>query len=124
MTFNLDVFQECKGKLMKNMGQLWLQAEVKDLESRVRKTPCDFSPYLVVDAEALIEHIFLIKQLVGSRQFIVVIPAVGKSSSAKESRKLARHLSVSASYLSLSSQKATLIILMLKGNAFDAQYKI
>lgn len=63
---------------MKNMGQLWLKAEVRDLESRVRRRAGNFSPYLVVDSEALIEHIVLVKQLVGSRQFIVIIPAVGK----------------------------------------------
>lgn len=63
---------------MKNMGQLWLKAEVRDLESRVRRKEGNFSPYLVVDSEALIEHIALVKQLVGSRQFIVIIPAVGK----------------------------------------------
>ncbi|KAK6643805.1 hypothetical protein RUM43_000068 [Polyplax serrata] len=65
-----------KGQLMKNMGQLWLKAEVRDLESRVRRRAGNFSPYLVVDSEALIEHIVLVKQLVGSRQFIVIIPAV------------------------------------------------
>ena len=63
---------------MKNMGQLWLKAEVRDLESRVRRKAGNFSPYLVVDSEALIEHIVLVKQLVGSRQFIVIIPTVGK----------------------------------------------
>lgn len=63
---------------MKNMGQLWLKAEVRDLESRVRRRAGNFSPYLVVDSEALIEHIVLVKQLVGSRQFIVIIPAVGE----------------------------------------------
>lgn len=66
-----------KGQLMKNMGQLWLKAEVRDLESRVRRRAGNFSPYLVVDSEALIEHIVLVKQLVGSRQFIVIIPTVG-----------------------------------------------
>ncbi|KAL0270450.1 UNVERIFIED_CONTAM: hypothetical protein PYX00_007862 [Menopon gallinae] len=65
-----------KGQLMKNMGQLWLKAEVRDLESRVRKRAGNFSPYLVIDCEALIEHIVLVKQLVGSRQFIVIIPTV------------------------------------------------
>ncbi|XP_019867277.2 nonsense-mediated mRNA decay factor SMG5 isoform X2 [Aethina tumida] len=58
---------------MKHMGQLWLAAEVRALESRVRgKT--SLSPYLVLDVDALIKFTFMVKNLVHSRKFIVIVP--------------------------------------------------
>jgi protein SMG5 len=62
---------------MHHMGQLWLRAEVRDLESRVRHRCATFSPYLAVDSDALIYHMHLVKQLVGARKFIILIPSVG-----------------------------------------------
>jgi len=62
---------------MHHMGQLWLRAEVRDLESRVRHRGATFSPYLAVDSDALIHHMHLVKQLVGARKFIILIPSVG-----------------------------------------------
>jgi hypothetical protein len=67
-----------RGQLMHHMGQLWLRAEVRDLESRVRRRCATFSPYLAVDSDALIHHMHLVKQLVGARKFIILIPSVGK----------------------------------------------
>lgn len=70
---------ETKGQLMKmkHMGQLWLAAEVKDLENRVRgKT--SLSPYLVIDADSLMKFTSIVKQLVYSRKFIVLVPTAGK----------------------------------------------
>lgn len=64
---------------MRHMGQLWLKEEVRNLETRVRKSECNFSPYLVVDREALLQHMHLVKQLVFSKKFVVIIPCVGKS---------------------------------------------
>lgn len=62
---------------MKHMGQLWLAAEVRALESRVRgKT--SLSPYLVLDVDALIKFTFMVKNLVHSRKFIVIVPTAGK----------------------------------------------
>ncbi|CAG9827087.1 unnamed protein product [Diabrotica balteata] len=60
---------------MKHMGQLWLAAEVRALENRVGagKTTA-LSPYLVLDADALIKYTFMVKQLVHSRKFIVLVP--------------------------------------------------
>jgi hypothetical protein len=66
-----------RGQLMHHMGQLWLRAEVRDLESRVRHRRATFSPYLAVDSDALIHHMHLVKQLVGARKFIILIPTVG-----------------------------------------------
>lgn len=67
---------EQRGKLMKEMGQLWLEAEVKNLESKVKQTAKVnlLTPYLVVDSEALTQHCILVKKLVSSRQFVLLIP--------------------------------------------------
>ncbi|KAJ8926661.1 hypothetical protein NQ314_020964 [Rhamnusium bicolor] len=58
---------------MKHMGQLWLAAEVRALESRVGGKAA-LSPYLVLDADALIKYTFMVKHLVHSRKFIVLVP--------------------------------------------------
>lgn len=67
-----------KGQLMKmkHMGQLWLTAEVRDLETRV-KGKTALSPYLVIDADSLIQYTSMVKQLVYSRKFIVLVPSAG-----------------------------------------------
>lgn len=67
---------EQRGKLMKEMGQLWLEAEVKNLESKMKQTAKTnlLTPYLVVDSEALTQHCMLVKKLVSSRQFVLLIP--------------------------------------------------
>lgn len=59
---------------MKHMGQLWLAAEVRALENRVGAGRTALSPYLVLDADALIKYTFMVKQLVHSRKFIVLVP--------------------------------------------------
>ncbi|KAJ8915213.1 hypothetical protein NQ315_015436 [Exocentrus adspersus] len=58
---------------MKHMGQLWLAAEVRALESRVGGKAA-LSPYLVLDSDALIKYTFMVKHLVHSRKFIVLVP--------------------------------------------------
>lgn len=67
---------QSKGKLMRHMGKLWLKAEVKALENRVHSRL--MSPYLVPDHEAFFKHMPLLKNLVYSKKFIVVIPLVGR----------------------------------------------
>jgi protein SMG5 len=73
-----DKESDSKGQLMKmkHMGQLWLASEVRALENRVRGK-ASLSPYLVLDADALIKYTFMVKQLVHSRKFIVLIPSAG-----------------------------------------------
>lgn len=70
---------ESKGQMvkMKHMGQLWLAAEVRALESRVRGK-ASLSPFLVLDCDALIKYTYMVKHLVNSRKFIVVVPSAGK----------------------------------------------
>lgn len=68
--------EHSKGKLMRHMGRLWLNAEVRALESQLRSRL--MSPYLVPDYEALAKHTPALKRLVYAKKFVVVIPAVGK----------------------------------------------
>ncbi|KAF5278649.1 hypothetical protein FQA39_LY00691 [Lamprigera yunnana] len=58
---------------MKHMGQLWLAAEVRALENRV-KSKTSLSPYLVLDVDSLIQSTAIVKHLVNSKKFIAVIP--------------------------------------------------
>ncbi|XP_043276793.1 protein SMG5 [Venturia canescens] len=66
--------EHSRGKLMRHMGQLWLKAEVRALESRLRSKL--ISPYLVPDQEALAKHTPALKRLVHAKKFIVIIPSV------------------------------------------------
>lgn len=70
---------EQRVKMMKEMGQLWLEAEVKNLENKVKQTAKMnlMTPYLVVDSDAVTQHCILVKKLVSSRQFVVLIPSAG-----------------------------------------------
>lgn len=68
--------EHSKGKLMRHMGRLWLKAEVRALESRLRSKL--ISPYLVPDQEALAKHTPALKRLVYAKKFIVIIPSVGQ----------------------------------------------
>ena len=63
---------------MENMAQLWLQQEVKDLEGH--ETKGKYSPYLVVDHMAMINHMFAIKDIVASKKFAVIVPNAGENS--------------------------------------------
>ncbi|XP_043499354.1 protein SMG5 [Polistes fuscatus] len=63
-----------RGKLMRHMGRLWLKAEVRALETRLRSRL--MSPYLVPDHEALAKHTPALKRLVYAKKFIVIIPTV------------------------------------------------
>ncbi|XP_012525443.1 protein SMG5 [Monomorium pharaonis] len=66
--------EHSKGKLMRHMGRLWLNAEVEALENQLRSRL--ISPYLVPDHEALSKHMPILKRLVHANKFIVVIPSV------------------------------------------------
>ena len=73
-----DVDESNKAALMENMAQLWLQQEVKDLEGH--ETKGKYSPYLVVDHMAMINHMFAIKDIVASKKFAVIVPNAGENS--------------------------------------------
>ncbi|KAK3911848.1 Protein SMG5 [Frankliniella fusca] len=65
-------------EIMHNMGQLWLRAEVHNLESSVKRgcKGATFSPYLVLDVDALTKYYQLVGQLTASRKFIMVVPSI------------------------------------------------
>ena len=74
---------------MQQMAALWLKEEVRTLEERVgdfshpnygqrRNGPNSLSPYLVADSDVFTQHMGLIKQLLDSKRFILVVPSVGK----------------------------------------------
>lgn len=80
-----EVQSQRQGKLMQDMGQLWLRAEVRELETKVKRTT-NLPPYLVLDCDALIYHCTLVKQFVNSRKFIVLIPSVVVSALDEQKR--------------------------------------
>ncbi|XP_034241326.1 protein SMG5 isoform X2 [Thrips palmi] len=65
-------------EVMHNMGQLWLRAEVQNLETSVKRGSkgASFSPYLVLDVDALTKYCQLVGQLMASRKFIMVVPSI------------------------------------------------
>ena len=64
--------RKSKTDMMQNMAQLWLQQEVKDLEMGNR---VNSRTYIVIDHWALISHLNLVKDVVDSRRFVVIIPS-------------------------------------------------
>lgn len=61
---------------LKRMGELWLKSEVSQLENKVKKI--NLPPYIVPDVDAFLNHPSLLKQLVLSKKFIVLIPMIGE----------------------------------------------
>ena len=61
-----------KQTMMQNMAQLWLQQEVKDLEKGSRVS---HRTYVIVDHWALVSHLNLVKDVVDSRRYVVIIPS-------------------------------------------------
>lgn len=60
------------------MGKLWLRNEVKTLESKVSKKPeQNFTPYLVMDTMALTDFATIVKSLIKTKKFVVLVPNAG-----------------------------------------------
>lgn len=70
---------EDKNEMMGKMGKLWLKNEVKTLESRSRPANANLTPYIMVDTFALIDYLYIVKHLVKSKKFVVLIPKAGES---------------------------------------------
>ncbi|XP_014238400.1 protein SMG5 [Trichogramma pretiosum] len=66
------IINPSKELLMKNMAQLW--REEKEEENKSKGDVQLLPPYLVPDHEALTRYLAIIKHLVYSKQFIIVIP--------------------------------------------------
>jgi len=61
-----------KKDVMKHMAELWLREEVQQLEAgRVRSTP-----YIVLDCTALTANLHMVKRVVNSHLFLVIVPDV------------------------------------------------
>lgn len=61
------------------MGKLWLRNEVKTLETMVKKGPINkFTPYLVLDSKSLTEHLVIVKSLIQSKKFVMLVPSSGE----------------------------------------------
>lgn len=64
---------------MKDMAQLRLQAEVRQLEGSLQSVEKpSLPPYLVPDATVLCLNLTVIKQLANSARFIIIIPLAGE----------------------------------------------
>ncbi|XP_033109667.1 protein SMG5-like [Anneissia japonica] len=81
-----------RNQLMRDMAQLRLQTEVQQLEGSIQPSEGSLSPYLVPDADTLINHLGLIKQLASSARFIIVIPkaVIDTLDSSKKTQQGAR----------------------------------
>lgn len=66
---------EDRSEIMGKMGKLWLKNEVKNLESRSKSI--NFTPFLMVDTSALIYYLQIVKNIVKTREFVVLIPKAG-----------------------------------------------
>ncbi|XP_050424981.1 nonsense-mediated mRNA decay factor SMG5 [Adelges cooleyi] len=88
------------------MGKLWLRAEVDNLEvkmkytSRKKKLPT----CLVVDTDALINHSLIVKKLVNSTMFVVVVPAI-VISALDEQKKLSKEVRLTIRWLEFQLQQ-------------------
>lgn len=57
------------------MGQLWLRNEVKTLESKVKKVVnITLTPYLMLDSKCLTEYTSIVKNLVKTKKFVILVP--------------------------------------------------
>lgn len=65
------------------MGQLWLRSEVDNLEYKMKYSlkKKKLPTCIVIDTDALINYSLIVKKLVNSAKFIVVVPAIGIFSS-------------------------------------------
>lgn len=114
-----------KKHLMHNMAHQWLQAEVKELETALKSpSKIAFPPYLVPDCSVLIDHLPLVRQLMGSKVFIFILPIAvlqslddmkKESSKAREViRWLEEEFKKRNRYLRAQKQQERLILSILK----------
>lgn len=75
------------------MGKLWLKNEVETLEAKVKPMHVILTPFIVVDGKALTEYTGIVKALVKSKQFIVLIPnaVLGELDQLKKQSESARN---------------------------------
>ena len=59
------------------MGKLWLKSEIKSLESK-KHSSVALTPYIMLDSTCLTDFLSIVKNLVKSKKFILLIPKAGK----------------------------------------------
>jgi protein SMG5 len=69
---------EDKSEMMNKMGKLWLKNEVQTLESRSRPSNTNLTPFLMLDTLALVDYLYIVKHLIKSKKFVVLIPKAGE----------------------------------------------
>uniref|UniRef100_A0AAG5DBJ3 PIN domain-containing protein n=1 Tax=Anopheles atroparvus TaxID=41427 RepID=A0AAG5DBJ3_ANOAO len=59
------------------MGRLWLENEVETLETKLKRRAVNviLTPYLVLDSKCLTEYTSIVKNLVKTKKFVVLIPS-------------------------------------------------
>lgn len=67
--------QQRKQQVMRNMAHLWLEQEVRELQEGVSASPPPLPPYLVPDSSVLCHHLALLRRLVATRRFVLLLPA-------------------------------------------------
>jgi protein SMG5 len=70
--------EQDKAEMMGKLGKLWLKNEVKTLESRSKPVNTNLTPYLMLDTKSLSEYLYVVKNLVKTKKFVVLIPKAGK----------------------------------------------
>lgn len=60
------------------MGKLWLKSEIQTLESKKLHTGIELTPYIMLDSKCLTNHLSIVKNLVKSKKFVVLVPQAGK----------------------------------------------
>ncbi|KAG5675291.1 hypothetical protein PVAND_005203 [Polypedilum vanderplanki] len=63
-----------KKEMMGKLGKLWLKNEVQTLESRSKPVNTNMTPFLMLDTNALTDYLYVVKALVKTKKFIVLIP--------------------------------------------------
>lgn len=61
------------------MGKLWLKSEIQTLESRKQCSSVALTPYVMLDSNCLTDYLYIVKNLVKSKKFVVLIPKAGKN---------------------------------------------
>lgn len=59
------------------MGKLWLKSEIQSLESK-KHSSVALTPYIMLDSNCLTDYLYIVKNLVKSKKFVVLIPNAGK----------------------------------------------
>lgn len=79
MLNNYNFFKKTEsneGGLLRRLGRLWLASQVRELE---RSGQSPVPALLALDTASLNRHLRRVKQLLRARNFILLIPSVGKN---------------------------------------------